>query len=76
MGRRRGRDDGQSQSFQSFILLANPALAPANIRITYLRTAAAPVVKTYTVNPTSRLNVAVNSEVPELVTRTLRPSSR
>ncbi len=58
---------GQSQGFLSFILLANPAPAPATVQITYLRTAGAPVVKTYTVNPTSRLNVAVNSEVPELV---------
>ena len=32
----------------------------------YLRTAGAPIVRTYTVNPTSRFNIDVNSRVPEL----------
>jgi hypothetical protein len=58
---------GQAQSFQTFILLANPNSSAANVRITFLRTSGAPVVKTFTVNPTSRFNVAVSSAAPELV---------
>ena len=38
----------------------------AQVRVTYLRTAGAPIVRTYTVNPTSRFNIDVNSRVPEL----------
>jgi hypothetical protein len=58
---------GQAQSFQTYILLANPTGAAANVRITFLRASGAPVIKTFTVNPTSRFNVAVNTAAPELV---------
>jgi Ca2+-binding RTX toxin-like protein len=60
---------GSDKSFATFILLANPSTTTAaQVRVTYLRSnGAAPLVRTYTVNPTSRFNVVVNTHVPELV---------
>jgi hypothetical protein len=59
---------GTSQAYQTFILLANTnTTQAANVRITYLKTDGTTVVKTYTVNPTTRFNVHVNTQVPELV---------
>ncbi len=58
---------GTTFGYETYILLANPAATAANVRITYLRTTGAPVVKTYTVPATSRFNVFVNGMVPELV---------
>ena len=61
-----GRSGGPN-SFQTYILLANPSTTTAaDVRITYLKTDGTTVVKTYTVNPTSRFNVDVNAVVPEL----------
>ena len=59
---------GADKAFATYILLANPSTTTAaQVRVTYLRAAGAPIVKTYTVNPTSRFNIDVNSRVPELV---------
>ena len=57
---------GMAQSFQTYILLANPSQTAANVRITFLRENGSTVVKTFTVAPTSRFNVGVNSAAPEL----------
>ena len=57
---------GAPFNHQTFILLANPSGGAATVRITYLRTNGTTVVKTYTVGGTSRKNVWVNAEVPEL----------
>ncbi len=57
---------GQTQQFETYILLANASPTAAQVQITYLRANAAPIVKTYVVNPTSRFNVYVNGMVPEL----------
>ena len=40
------------------------------MRLTFLRTNGTTVVKTYTVNPSTRFNVQVNTMVPELVNET------
>ena len=62
---------GLAQCFDTFILLANASpTQAAQVRITFLRTNGTTVQKTYTVNPTSRLNVHVNSLVPELANET------
>jgi Ca2+-binding RTX toxin-like protein len=58
---------GGPEAYQTYILLANANNTAAQVRITYLRTDGTTVVKTYTVEPTSRFNVHVNSRVPELV---------
>jgi hypothetical protein len=59
---------GQAQAFQTYILLANASTTDAaQVRVTFLRPNGTTVVKTYTVNPTSRFNVHVNGMVPELV---------
>jgi autotransporter-associated beta strand protein len=60
-----GRIGGPRQ-FDTFILLANPSTSEAQVTITYLRESGAPIVKTYTVPPTSRFNVDVKDRVPEL----------
>lgn len=57
---------GQSQNFETFILLANPNATAAQVRISYLRASGAPVVKTYAVAANSRFNVWANADVPEL----------
>ena len=61
---------GTTFNYQTFILLANPAATPATVQITYTRTTGTTVVKVYTVAPTSRRNVWVNVEVPELANET------
>lgn len=59
---------GSGESYETYILLANPSTsATAAVTITYLRAGgAAPVVKTYSVAPSTRFNVHVNGMVPEL----------
>ena len=57
---------GGPEAYQTYILLANSNNAQSQVRITYLRTNGTTVVKNYTVEPTSRFNVQVNSLVPEL----------
>ena len=58
---------GGADGFETYVLLANPSpTTAASIRMTFLRTDGTTVVKTFTVGPTSRFNVHVNSMVPEL----------
>jgi autotransporter-associated beta strand protein len=57
---------GGPREFVTYILLANPSATEAQVTITYLRESGAPIVKTYTVPPTSRFNVDVRDVVPEL----------
>jgi Ca2+-binding RTX toxin-like protein len=58
---------GSDRAFATYILLANPSTTQAaQVRVTYLRTNGTTLVRTYTVNPTSRFNIDVNSRVPEL----------
>jgi hypothetical protein len=62
---------GGPRAEQTYILLANTGTQPSDVTITFLReNGAMPVVKTFTVQATSRFNVAIagaNSDVPELV---------
>jgi len=59
---------GTDKAFATYILLANPSTTTAaQVRVTYLRANGTTIVRTYTVNPTSRFNIDVNSRVPELV---------
>jgi Ca2+-binding RTX toxin-like protein len=62
---------GMADGFDTYILLANSSTTTAaQVQITFLRAAGAPVVKTYTVNPSSRFNVQIATQVPELVNET------
>jgi hypothetical protein len=61
---------GGSRRFETFILLANPSPTTALVRVTYLRWDGSTIQKDYTVLPTSRFNVHVNSMVPELADET------
>ncbi len=62
---------GQAHQYQTYILLANPGNADANVTIQFLReNGGATLTKSFVVRATSRLNVAVGgagSDVPELV---------
>jgi autotransporter-associated beta strand protein len=62
-----GRVGGQAQ-YQTYILLANPGDVEASVQIQFLRESAAPIVKSFVVGPTSRVNVQVGpgADVPEL----------
>jgi hypothetical protein len=54
---------------QTYILIANPGTIAADITATFLRTDGTTVVKTFTVPPTSRFNIAItgpDGNVPEL----------
>lgn len=56
-----------ASGFDLFYLLQNAGTSPAHVTVTYLRPApAAPVVRTYVVDPTSRFNIWVDTEGPEL----------
>ena len=48
---------GGPLNFQTYILLANPRTEAAQVTVTFLREAGAPIVQIYTVPPTSRFNV-------------------
>jgi autotransporter-associated beta strand protein len=57
---------GGSNNAQTYILLANPGAAQAQVEIMFLRESGAPVVKNFTVEPGTRFNVAVGADAPEL----------
>jgi hypothetical protein len=61
---------GGSEGFETYILLANPGKTVADVRVTFVRPAGAPIVKTFSVPATSRYNVNVNAVVPELTGQT------
>ena len=48
--------------FSLFYLLQNPAATPTTVQVRYLRTAGAPLVKTYVLPARSRTNIWVNVE--------------
>jgi Tol biopolymer transport system component len=48
--------------FQLFYLLQNPGSVPTTVRVRYLRSAGAPLEKTYHLAPQSRVNIWVNVE--------------
>jgi autotransporter-associated beta strand protein len=57
---------GGPREFVTYILLANPTQTKARVRVSYLRESGAPIVKEYEVPATSRFNIDVKVEVPEL----------
>jgi hypothetical protein len=59
---------GGPVGFQTFVLVANPGSAPANLTLTFLRTTGAPIVKTAVVQPGGRLTLTTGpgTMVPEL----------
>jgi hypothetical protein len=52
--------------FDQFILLANPEMTPADVTASFLLPNGATVQRTYTLPPTSRYNIWVDAEAPEL----------
>jgi hypothetical protein len=58
---------GLGAGYQTYILLANPTSNQAEVTITFLRENGTTLVRTFTVQPASRFNVAVGgAEVPEM----------
>jgi subtilisin-like proprotein convertase family protein len=57
---------GGARDYQTYILLANPNTTPAEVQVRFLKEGMAPVTRTYTLLPTSRLNIAPASDVTEL----------
>lgn len=57
---------GRGRGFATYILVANPSTQPAELQVKFLTPTGAPIVKTYTVDPTSRFNIAVPDNVAEL----------
>jgi subtilisin-like proprotein convertase family protein len=56
---------GGSRAYQTYVLLANPNPIPAEVRVRFMKSGVA-TVRDYTLNPTSRVNIWVNNDVPEL----------
>ena len=55
--------EGSTGFFDTYVLVANPGTTPATVDVSYfVEGAAAPIVKTHTVAPTSRLTINVNAE--------------
>jgi hypothetical protein len=78
--------EGSQGAFDTFLLLANATDVPATVEVTFLRESQNPLSRTYTVAPTSRLNVyagaiaqlrnqsfsiVVDSDVPVIAERAL-----
>jgi hypothetical protein len=60
-----GRIGGPHAS-QTFILLANPWAAAADVSVSYVREGETPIVRTYVVPPTTRYTIDVGASAPEL----------
>jgi autotransporter-associated beta strand protein len=68
---------GQSLNFHTYILLANPQTSAAAVTVTFLReNGGAPIVKTFTVAPTSRFNIDVNNVSTDLQNETVSADIR
>ncbi len=46
--------------YQTYILLANPNTTPAEVQVRFLKAGQAPIVRSYTLKPTSRLNIGTD----------------
>jgi hypothetical protein len=57
---------GQARGYETYVLLANPGDVTATVTVVFLRTNGTTVTKVFSVRPTSRFNVYVNGDVPEL----------
>jgi hypothetical protein len=49
---------GGPRNYQTYILLANPNTTQAEVQVRFLKAGLAPIVRTYTLAPTSRTNIA------------------
>jgi hypothetical protein len=58
--------EGSQGFFDTYILLANPQATANTATVTFLTEAAGPIVRTYALPPTSRMNVFAGA-IPELV---------
>jgi hypothetical protein len=57
---------GGPRNFATYVLLANPNAVPAEVVVRFLRPVGGALTRTYTLAPTSRFQIWVNEELPEL----------
>jgi hypothetical protein len=57
---------GGPRAYQTYVLLANPNPVPAEVLVRVLRAGHPPITKTYTLLPTSRLNIGPDETTPLL----------
>jgi subtilisin-like proprotein convertase family protein len=57
---------GGPRGYQTYILLANPNPAPAEVQVTFHKGAGVTATRTYTLPPTSRVNIEPGSDIPQL----------
>lgn len=55
---------GAPFNYETYILIANPGAQAANVRATFLKPDGTTVIRTYTVNATSRFGIIAHNEVP------------
>ena len=56
---------GGPRGYQTYILLANPNNVPAEVRVWFLQNGVPPLLRNYTLQPTSRTNIPAG-EIPEI----------
>ena len=61
---------GGAESFETYLLLANPNPVPAEVDVVFVRMDETAAVRPYVLPPTSRRNIAVSAEVPEMARAT------
>ena len=59
--------EGGALGFETYVLVVNPEDVPAQIRLSFIRANADPVVKTIEVPPNSRRNITLGVDAPELL---------
>jgi hypothetical protein len=57
-----GRNGG-ARGYQTYVLLANPNPAPAEVQVRFLRSGASPMTRIYTLAPTSRMNIGPDETI-------------
>jgi hypothetical protein len=67
---------GGPRAHQTYILLANPNPVAAEVEATFLKPGGLTVVKSYTLAPTSRLNIWANADVPGMRRERRGPPAR
>jgi hypothetical protein len=60
-----GRRGGE-RAYTTYILLANPNAAPAEVKVTFYKAGGISATRTYTLPPTSRRNIEARVDAPDL----------
>ncbi len=58
---------GGALDFETYLILVNPGVAPAEVEVTFLRANGSPLVRTHVLPPSGRETIKLNTWVPELL---------